>query len=126
VFRQQSWRVLGTWVDVLGYVGAFWACPIAVGEHLPFAVVAMAYLVGQVTQAIPVPGGVGAIDAGVTGAVVLYGGEASLTGAGEVIAHGLAVVIGLLVGAVAGMLLPAEIKRTRRRPSMPDSPTVST
>ena len=72
----------------------------------------MGYLIGQFAQAIPVPGGVGAIDAGVTGAVVLYGGEASVSAAGEVISHGLALIIPILVGAVAFALLPREINRT--------------
>jgi len=69
ILRRRSWRVLGTWVDLLCALGALWAALIAVGEHLPFAV-CMGYLVG-LAQAIPIPGGIGAIDAGVTGALVL-------------------------------------------------------
>jgi uncharacterized membrane protein YbhN (UPF0104 family) len=114
VMRRRSWRVLGTFVDVLGATGALWACLIAVGEHLPFAVVAMGFLIGQFAQAIPVPGGVGAIDAGVTGALVLYGGGASISAAGEVISHGLALIIPIVAGGVAFALLPGEISRTRR------------
>jgi hypothetical protein len=37
----------------------------------------MGYLIGQIAQVLPVPGGIGAIDAGVTGALVLYGANAS-------------------------------------------------
>ena len=77
VLRRCNWRVLGTWVDLLGWIGALWAALYAVGEHLPFAVVAMGYLIGQIAQVIPIPGGIGAIDAGVTGALVLYGADAS-------------------------------------------------
>jgi hypothetical protein len=29
VLRRRSWRVLGTWVDLLGAIGALWACLIA-------------------------------------------------------------------------------------------------
>jgi uncharacterized membrane protein YbhN (UPF0104 family) len=113
VLRRRDWRVLGTWIDLFGAIGAFWACLIAVGEHLPFAVVAMGYLVGQFAQVIPVPGGIGAIDAGVTGALVLYGGGASISTAGELISHGLALIIPIIVGSIAFALLPAEINRTR-------------
>jgi hypothetical protein len=67
VLRQKSWRVLGTWVDLFGAIGAFWPC--------------------QFAQAIPVPGGVGAIDAGVTGALVLYGGGTEVSAGGEIIWH---------------------------------------
>jgi uncharacterized membrane protein YbhN (UPF0104 family) len=115
ILRRRSWRVLGTWVDLLGAIGALWAALYAVGEHLPFAVVAMGYLIGQFAQAIPVPGGIGAIDAGVTGALVLYGADASKAAAGELISHGLALLIPLAAGSVAFALLPREIERTRSR-----------
>jgi uncharacterized membrane protein YbhN (UPF0104 family) len=115
VLRRRSWRVLGTWVDLFGSIGALWACLIAVHEHLPFAVVCMGYLIGQFAQAIPVPGGIGAIDAGVTGALVLYGGGTSISAAGEVISHGLALLIPILAGSIGFALLPGEISRVRRR-----------
>jgi uncharacterized membrane protein YbhN (UPF0104 family) len=115
VLRRRSWRVVGTWVEVLGAIAALWAALIAVGEHLPFAVVALGYLVGQMAQVIPVPGGIGAIDAGVTGALVLYGANLSRATAGELIAHGLALVVPLLAGVVPFALLPGEIGRTRRQ-----------
>jgi uncharacterized membrane protein YbhN (UPF0104 family) len=114
VLRTRSWRVLGTWVDLIGSIGALWACLIAVNEHLPFAVVCMGYLIGQFAQAIPIPGGIGAIDAGVTGALVLYGGGASTSTAGELLSRALAIFIALAVGLVAFALLPGEINRVRR------------
>jgi uncharacterized membrane protein YbhN (UPF0104 family) len=119
VLRRRSWRVLGTWVDLFGAIGALWACLIAVGEHLPFAVVCMGFLIGQFAQAIPIPGGVGAIDAGVTGALVLYGGGTSISAAGEVISHGLAMIIPIVAGAVAFALLPGEIRR-QSEPAHPE------
>jgi uncharacterized membrane protein YbhN (UPF0104 family) len=129
VLRRRSWRAVGTFVDLFGSICALWACLIAVNEHLPFAVVAMGYLIGQFAQAIPVPGGVGTIDAGVTGALVLYGGGTSVSAAGEVISHGLALLIPIVAGGVAFALLPGEINRTRRQvvPAVsvpPVSPTV--
>src|SRR5262249_58976417 len=71
VLCSRNWRVLGTWVDLFGSIGALWACLIAVGEHLPFDVVAMGFLIGQFAHAVAIPGGGGAIDAGVTGALVV-------------------------------------------------------
>jgi uncharacterized membrane protein YbhN (UPF0104 family) len=113
VLRRRSWRVLGTWVDLAGSIGALWACLYAVGDHLPFAVVAMGYLVGQVAQVIPIPGGIGAIDAGVTGGLVLYGADASTAGAAELISHALALLVPILVGTIALIFLPREIERAR-------------
>jgi uncharacterized membrane protein YbhN (UPF0104 family) len=114
VLRRRNWRVLGTWVEILAAIAALWAALIAVGEHLPFAVVAMGYLIGQVAQVVPVPGGIGAIDAGVTGALVLYGADLAKATAGELIAHALALLLPLLTGSLAFALLPREIKRTRQ------------
>jgi uncharacterized membrane protein YbhN (UPF0104 family) len=115
VLRRRDWRVLGTWVEVLGSIGCLWAALLAVGEHLPFAVVAMGFLIGQLAQVVPIPGGIGAIDAGVTGVLVAYGANLSRATAGELIAHGLALILPLLAGIVPFALLPREIKRTRSR-----------
>jgi uncharacterized membrane protein YbhN (UPF0104 family) len=115
VLRRWNWRLLGTWVDLLGWIGALWAALYAVGEHLPFAVVAMGYLIGQIAQVIPIPGGIGAIDAGVTGALVLYGADASKAAAGELIAHAIAVLVPILVGGVGLVLLPSAINKQRSR-----------
>jgi uncharacterized membrane protein YbhN (UPF0104 family) len=125
VFRQRSWRVLGTWLDLFGAIGSLYACLIAVGAHLPFAVVAMSFVIGQLAQAIPVPGGIGAIDAGVTGALVLYGGDASVSAGAEIISHGLALTVPILAGSIAFALLPDEIKRTRQRREARASSTVA-
>jgi uncharacterized membrane protein YbhN (UPF0104 family) len=117
ILRRRSWRVLGTWVDVLGSIGALWASLIAVGDHLPIAIVAMGYLIGQFTQVIPVPGGVGTIDAGVTGALVLYGAPTTISTAGELISHGVALLVPIAFGALALLFLPREIAKVRVRDS---------
>ena len=122
VLRRRNWRVLGTWAEILCAIGALWATLIAVGEHLPFAVVAMGYLIGQLAQVVPIPGGIGAIDAGVIGALVLYGADVDQATAGELIAHTLALLLPLLVGMIPFALLPGEIRRTRRH-SIPRTPT---
>jgi uncharacterized membrane protein YbhN (UPF0104 family) len=118
VLRTRNWRVLGTWTDLFGSIGALWACLIAVNDHLPFAVVYMGYLIGQIAQVIPMPGGIGTIDAGVTGALILYGAPNTTSTAGEIISHALSLLIPLIAGGIAFALLPREIERqrTRRRP----------
>jgi uncharacterized membrane protein YbhN (UPF0104 family) len=118
VLRRRNWRVLGTWVDLLAAICVLWICLFAVGEHLPFAVVAMGFLIGQFAQVIPIPGGIGAIDAGVTGALVLYGGGTSISAAAQVLSHGLALLVPLVAGSIAFALLPGEIKRSRLVPSV--------
>jgi uncharacterized membrane protein YbhN (UPF0104 family) len=109
ILRRRSWRVVGTWVDLFGSIGVLWASLIAVNDHVPFAIVAMGYLVGQIAQVIPVPGGIGAIDAGVTGALVLYGAPATITTAGELISHGIDLVVPIVTGIIGIAFLPHAI-----------------
>jgi uncharacterized membrane protein YbhN (UPF0104 family) len=115
ILRRRSWRVVGTWVDLLGSIGVLWASLIAVGDHLAFAIVAMGYLVGQIAQIVPVPGGIGAIDAGITGALVLYGAPATTTTAGELISHGIDLALPILMGIIAFAFLPHQISAARAR-----------
>jgi uncharacterized membrane protein YbhN (UPF0104 family) len=98
-----------------------WASLIAVGEHLPFAVVAMGFLIGQFAQAIPVPGGLGAIDAGVTGMLVVYGAPTTITTGGEVISHGISLIVPIVAGAVAAFFLPREVASAARVNATPRS-----
>jgi uncharacterized membrane protein YbhN (UPF0104 family) len=62
---------------------------------------------------IPVPGGIGAIDAGVTGALVLYGADASKATAGELISHAIGLLVPILVGGIGLVLLPRAINKQR-------------
>jgi hypothetical protein len=66
-------------------------------------------------------GGIGAIDAGVTGALVLYGADASVSAGAEIISHGLALIVPILAGSIAFALLPGEINRTRHRREAPSA-----
>jgi len=68
---------------------------------------------GQVARVVPIPGGIGAIDAGVIGALVLYGADFGKATAGELIAHALALLVPLLAGSIPFALLPREIRRTK-------------
>jgi uncharacterized membrane protein YbhN (UPF0104 family) len=45
----------------------------AFGISPPFMVVLMAYLIGQIGGALPLPGGLGGIDGGLIGAMIVYG-----------------------------------------------------
>jgi hypothetical protein len=74
----------------------------------------MGFLIGQFAQVIPMPGGVGTIDAGVTGATILYGGVTSVSAAGELISHGISLLVPFVLGTIALALLPREIERTKR------------
>jgi uncharacterized protein (TIRG00374 family) len=76
-------------------VAALWACLTAFAADTPGGVVVMAYFVGTTANLLPVPGGVGAVEGGVIGALVVLG-----TPVGPAIA-------GVLTYRVAALWLPA-------------------
>lgn len=78
-----------------------WATLHAFDVDTALSVVLMAYLIGQLGGLLPLPGGVGGIDAGLAGALIVYG--VPVAGAAvAVIAYRLALFwLPLLVGAVA-------------------------
>jgi hypothetical protein len=73
----------------------------------------MGYLIGQIAQVIPVPGGVGAIDASVSRALIIYRADASKATAGELISRAIGLLVPIIVGNVALALLPRAIQRQR-------------
>jgi uncharacterized protein (TIRG00374 family) len=64
-------------IGLVGYLVfdmlAFWASFRAVGASPDLALIWMAYLIGQLGNWIPVPGGIGGVELGLVGALVLYG-----------------------------------------------------
>jgi uncharacterized protein (TIRG00374 family) len=65
-------------VGAAGYwafsIGVLWACFHAFGVQVPLAVVVQGYFLGMVANLFPLaPAGVGAVDAGMIGAFVLFG-----------------------------------------------------
>jgi uncharacterized membrane protein YbhN (UPF0104 family) len=84
-------------------------CFAAFGNDVPPAgVLLVAYIVGQLGSLIPIPGGIGGIDAGLIGTLVLYGVDAT-DAAVAVIAYR-----GLLLAIPAALGLPALAVLRRR------------
>jgi len=55
-----------------------WACFHAFGTAPPFAVVWMAYFIGQLGNLLPLPGGIGGVDGGLIGAFAAFGVDFNL------------------------------------------------
>ena len=64
--------ILGLLAYLAFDVAILWAAFRALGSAPPVAIVALAYLIGELGGLIPVPGGLGGIDAGLVGTLVLY------------------------------------------------------
>ena len=67
------WRMLGAagflWLDM----AALWAACQATGHHVGVLALAVAYFIGYLATMIPMPLGLGVLDSGLAGALVLYG-----------------------------------------------------
>jgi uncharacterized membrane protein YbhN (UPF0104 family) len=82
ILRRGDWRVIAGSVGYWAFDNAvLWACLRAFGESPPVTVVLMGYLIGQLGGLLPIPGGLGGIDGGLLGALVVYGLPAAATAA---------------------------------------------
>jgi uncharacterized membrane protein YbhN (UPF0104 family) len=68
-----GWRLAGAAGFFCLDVGALWATCAATGHRLGFLAVLIAYCIGYLATAVPIPAGLGVLDAGLAGALVLYG-----------------------------------------------------
>jgi uncharacterized membrane protein YbhN (UPF0104 family) len=102
-----SWRLLGAigylWFDI----AVLWATFSAVGHVPPVPALVLGYTIGYLANAVPIPGGVGVLDAGLTGALVLYGASPARAAAAVLLYHAIAFWIPALGGVIAyGRLRP--------------------
>lgn len=92
---------------------ALWATFHAVGLAPGASVILLGYLIGQLGGLLPIPGGVGGIDGGLIGTLVVYGAPAS-TATAAVLAYRLILFwIPLVMGAVAF----TSLRRSMARPA---------
>jgi uncharacterized protein (TIRG00374 family) len=102
-------------VGLVGYLvsdqAAFWASFRAVGASPELAPIWMAYLIGQLGNWLPVPGGIGGTELGLVGALVLYGLPA-VTATAAVLLYR---VIELWIPAVLGISAFVQLRRLLRR-----------
>jgi len=136
--RRPTWRLAGA----LGYLGfdmAVLACTFrGLGYHATAGALILAYLIGYCATLIPVPAGIGVLEGGLAGALVLYGAPPATAAAAVLVYHAIAFWIPSLggLGAYAALLsqsrtdrsdhasvtapTPASARRPRRRLSRPD------
>lgn len=67
-----AWLIGGMIAYLVFDVMILWATFRAFGAAPPLAIVWIAYLIGELGGLIPVPGGIGGVDAGLVGTLVLY------------------------------------------------------
>jgi uncharacterized membrane protein YbhN (UPF0104 family) len=89
----------------------FWASFRAVGASPELALIGMAYLIGQLGNWLPVPGGIGGTELGLVGALVLYGLPALTATAAALLYR----VIELWVPAVLGIAAFVQLRLLLKR-----------
>jgi uncharacterized membrane protein YbhN (UPF0104 family) len=112
--RSPSWRLLGA-VGYLGFdIAVLWATFRAVGYPIAIAPLVLGYLIGYLANLVPIPGGVGILDAGLAGTLVLYGAPATQAAAAVLIYHAIAFWVPALGGLIAYSLLRRRLIRLIR------------
>src|SRR5919204_3690905 len=91
-----------------------WATFHAVGADVPISVVMMGYLIGQLGGLLPLPGGVGGIDGGLIGTLVVYGAPAVPTTAAVLAYRVILFWLPLAGGAAALVSLRRALARPER------------
>jgi uncharacterized protein (TIRG00374 family) len=92
-----------------------WATFHAVGVSPPVTVILMGYLIGQLGGALPLPGGVGGIDGGLIGTLIVYGTPAAATAAAVLAYRVILFWLPLIVGGVSFASLRRELGRDEPR-----------
>lgn len=102
---------IGYWLfDNLVLLAAFHAF----GASPPVIVVLLAYLVGQLGGALPIPGGLGGIDGGLLGALIVYGIDPAQAAAGVLLYRVILFWVPLIMGVPAFVSLRRGLQRTER------------
>jgi putative heme transporter len=102
---------LGWWVcDVL----VLWAALHAFGTSPPAAVLVMSYLIGQLGNLLPLPGGIGGVEGGIVGALVAFGQPAGLALAAVLTYRAFAFWLPTVPGAVAYVQLTRALGHPER------------
>ena len=103
--RHPSWRLAGA----LGYlafdIAVLWICLRALGDKPSIAAIVLAYNIGYLANALPVPGGIGVLDAGLTGALALYGIAPAHAAAAVLLYHAISLWVPGLGGLLAYLRL---------------------
>ena len=96
-----NWRMLGAVGYLLFDIGVLWVCLRAVGTSAPLLPLVVGYQVGYLANLIPIPGGVGVLEGGLLGALLLYGLPAAPTAAAVILYHAIALWVPTLGGTVS-------------------------
>ena len=119
--RNPNWRLLGAAGFLCLDMAALWAACAATGHRLGFLAVLIAYCIGYLATAVPIPAGLGVLDSGLAGALVLYGLPATASVGAVLVYHAISIWVPGIGGLLAwlstrraGTISGPTIRRSRR------------
>ncbi|MDE3134642.1 MAG: flippase-like domain-containing protein [Acidobacteriota bacterium] len=116
LLRRRSPGVLLGSCGTMGFdLAVLGVCFLAFGHGPPLGVLVLGYLIGQLGGNLPLPGGVGGLDAGLIGVFVLYHQPLAVSTAAVLVYHGISLWVPGLLGSVAFLRL----RRTLLREEQP-------
>jgi uncharacterized membrane protein YbhN (UPF0104 family) len=95
-----NWRLLGAIGYLLFDIAVLWSCLRAFDAHPAVLAVVVGYQVGYLSNLLPIPGGVGVLEGGLLGALLLYGLPAAPTAAAVILYHAIALWVPTLGGTI--------------------------
>lgn len=116
------WRMLGAagflWLDM----AALWAACRATGHPIGLLALAVAYFVGYLATMIPIPAGLGVLDSGLAGALVLYGFAPAASVGAVLVYHAIAVWVPGLGGLISWLPARGGQRASAAAPHPPAKP----
>jgi uncharacterized protein (TIRG00374 family) len=100
-----GWGTIGAVAYLAFDIMVLWVCFLAFGDPPHAAALVLGYQIGYLANAVPIPGGIGALDAGLVGALVLYGVDATSATAAVLVYHAIWLFVPLVIGTAAFLLL---------------------
>jgi uncharacterized protein (TIRG00374 family) len=101
-------------------IAVLWVCFRAFGSTPPITALILGYQIGYLANLIPVPGGIGPLDGGLIGALVLYGIHGTVATTAVLVYHAIALWVPTLFGTIAFLMLrrsldePISLRPVRR------------
>ena len=114
-----NWRLLGTVGYLVFDIAVLWACLRALGVKAPIVALVLGYQIGYLANLVPIPGGLGVLEGGLLGALLLYGLPAAPTAAAVVLYHSIALWVPTLGGTVGFARLRGSLATQRPHAAEP-------
>jgi uncharacterized protein (TIRG00374 family) len=105
-----NWKLAGAIAYYAFDNAVLWVAFHAYGGAPAISVIVMGYLVGSLGALLPLPAGIGGVEGGLIGALVLYGARAAPAAGAVLLYRGISLSLPVALGGLAwGM---ASIRRT--------------